>query len=66
MLSPEISGFFALSSDLDSISAAFTAGDSATGHADLNNLGSDVLNAVVNGYDAGINPVTARKTCSPA
>ena len=53
LLSPEISGFFALSSDLDSITAAFTAGDSATAMTDLNNLGSDVLNAVVNGFDAG-------------
>jgi hypothetical protein len=56
-LSPEISGFFALSTDIDTISAAFTAGDSATALTDLNNLPSDVLNAIINGYDAGINPV---------
>jgi hypothetical protein len=56
-LSPEISGFFALSSDFDSINSAFAAGDSTTALSDLNNLPSDVLNAVVNGYDAGINPV---------
>jgi hypothetical protein len=57
LLSPEISGMFALSTDIDTISAAFTAGDSATALTDLNNLPSDVLNAIVNGYDAGINPV---------
>jgi hypothetical protein len=57
VLSPEISGFFALTADLDNISSAFTANDSATALSDLNNLPSDVLNAVVNGYDAGINPV---------
>ena len=51
LLSPEISGFFALTQDLDSISAAMTAGDSATAMTDLNNLGSDVLNAVVNGFE---------------
>jgi hypothetical protein len=51
VLSPEISGFFALSQDFDSISAAMTAGDSATAMTDLNNLGSDVLNAVVNGWE---------------
>ena len=51
VLSPEISGFFALSGDLDNISAAFTAGDSATALTDLNNLGSDVLNAVFNGWE---------------
>jgi hypothetical protein len=65
VLSPEISGFFALSSDLDSISAAFTAGDSATGLTDLNNLGSDVLNAFINGYDAGINPVDGTENLFP-
>ena len=65
VLSPEISGMFALSSDLDSISAAFTAGDSTTGLADLNNLGSDVLNAVVNGYDAGINPIDGTENLFP-
>lgn len=53
LLSPEISGVFALTSDLDSISAAFTSGDSATAMTDLNNLGSDVLNAVLNGFDPG-------------
>jgi hypothetical protein len=51
VLSPEISGFFAFSQDLDSIQAAMTAGDSATAMSDLNNLGSDVLNAVVNGWE---------------
>jgi hypothetical protein len=51
VLSPEISGFFALTTDLDTISAAFTSGDSAAGMTDLNNLGSDVLNAVVNGFN---------------
>lgn len=50
VLSPEISGVFALSGDLDSISAAMTAGDSALATTDLENLGSDVLNAVVNGW----------------
>jgi hypothetical protein len=65
LLSPELSGFFALTSDLDSISAALTAADSATGLTDLNNLGSDVLNAVVNGYDAGINPVDGSENLFP-
>jgi hypothetical protein len=53
LLSPEISGVFALTSDLDAISTAFSSGDSATALTDLNNLGSDVLNAVVNGFDPG-------------
>jgi hypothetical protein len=65
VLSPEISGFFALSTDLDSISNAFTAGDSATALTDLNNLPSDVLNAIVNGYDAGINPVNGAAELFP-
>jgi len=65
VLSPELSGFFALTSDLDSISAASAAGDSATAMTDLNNLGSDVLNAVVNGYDAGVNPVDGSENLFP-
>jgi hypothetical protein len=65
VLSPEISGMFALSSDLDSIDTAFTAGDSTTALTDLNNLGSDVLNAVVNGYDAGVNPVDGSENLFP-
>ncbi|HYY01221.1 MAG TPA: hypothetical protein VE908_17025, partial [Mycobacterium sp.] len=65
LLSPEISGFFALSTDLDTISSAFTAGDSTTALTDLNNLGSDVLNAIVNGYDAGINPVNGVENLFP-
>jgi hypothetical protein len=65
VLSPELSGFFALTSDLDSISAASAAGDSATAMTDLNNLGSDVLNAIVNGYDAGINPVDGSENLFP-
>jgi hypothetical protein len=65
LLSPEISGMFALSTDLDTISAAFTVGDSATGLTDLNNLPSDVLNAIVNGYDAGINPVNGAAELFP-
>jgi hypothetical protein len=65
LLSPELSGMFALTSDLDNISAAFTAGDSATGLTDLNNLPSDVLNAIVNGYDAGINPVDGSENLFP-
>jgi hypothetical protein len=65
VLSPEISGMFALSSDLDGINTAFTAGDSTTALTDLNNLGSDVLNAVVNGYDAGVNPVDGSENLFP-
>jgi hypothetical protein len=65
LLSPEISGMFALSTDLDSISSAFTAGDSTTALSDLNNLSSDVLNAVVNGYDAGVNPVDGSENLFP-
>jgi hypothetical protein len=65
VLSPELSGFFALTSDLDAISAASTAGDSATAMSDLNNLPSDVLNAIVNGYDAGVNPVDGSENLFP-
>ncbi len=65
LLSPELSGMFALTSDLDAISAASAAGDSATAMSDLNNLGSDVLNAIVNGYDAGINPVDGSENLFP-
>jgi hypothetical protein len=65
VLSPEISGMFALSSDLDSINTAFGAGDGTTALTDLNNLGSDVLNAVVNGYDAGVNPVDGSENLFP-
>jgi hypothetical protein len=65
VLSPEISGFFALSSDFDSINSAFAAGDSTTALSDLNNLPSDVLNAVVNVYDAGINPVDGVENLFP-
>jgi hypothetical protein len=65
LLSPEISGFFALSTDLDNINAAMTAGDSALASTDLNNLGSDVLNAIVNGYDAGVNPVNGVENLFP-
>ncbi|WP_292990132.1 hypothetical protein [Mycobacterium sp.] len=57
VLSPEISGFFALSGDLQNIGTELANPDTATlGLSDLNNLGSDVLNAIVNGYDAGTNP----------
>ena len=67
VLSPEISGFFALTADLDNISAASTAGDSAPAMTDLNNLPSDVFNAIVNGYDAGDQPGQRRlRTCSRA
>jgi hypothetical protein len=65
LLSPELSGFFALTADLDNISAASGAGDSATAMTDLNNLPSDVLNAIVNGYDAGINPVDGSENLFP-
>src|SRR6201996_5313010 len=65
LLSPEISGFFALSTDLDNINAATTAGDSALVSTDLNNLGSDVLNAIINGYDAGTNPVDGLENLFP-
>jgi hypothetical protein len=56
VLSPEISGMFALSSDIQNISTEFTAGDTTQGLSDLNNLSSDVIGALVNGYDAGTNP----------
>lgn len=57
VLSPEISGMFALSGDLQNISTELAnSATSAQGLADLNNLPSDVLNAVVNGYDFGTNP----------
>ena len=65
LLSPEISGFFALSTDLDNIDAATAAGDSTTAMSDLNNLPSDVLNAIVNGYDAGINPINGVENLFP-
>lgn len=56
VLAPGISANFALTSDLDDISAAFQTGDSATAMTDLNNLSSDVLNAYVNGINLGTNP----------
>jgi hypothetical protein len=65
VLSPEISGVFALTTDLDNINSAFTAGDSTLALSDLNNLSSDVLNAVVNGYDAGTNPVDGAANLFP-
>jgi hypothetical protein len=57
VLSPEISAFFVLTSDIDNISAEFAGGDSADALSNLNSLGSDVLNAFVNGADVGTNPV---------
>lgn len=57
VLSPEISAFFVLTSDIDNISAEFAGGDSADALSNLNNLGSDLLNAFVNGADVGTNPV---------
>ena len=57
VLSPEISAFFVLTSDIDNISAEFSGGDSADALSNLNNLGSDLLNAFVNGADVGTNPV---------
>ncbi len=65
LLSPEISGFFALSADLDNVNAAMTAGDSTLAMTDLNNLGSDVLNAIINGYDAGVNPINGVENIFP-
>ena len=65
LLSPEISGMFALSTDLDNINVAMAAGDSALVSTDLNNLPSDVLNAIVNGYDAGVNPVDGSENLFP-
>jgi hypothetical protein len=56
VLSPEISGMFALSSEVQNISTEFAAGDTTLGLSDLNNLSSDVIGAIVNGYDAGTNP----------
>ncbi|HEY1842241.1 MAG TPA: hypothetical protein VGG53_18845 [Mycobacterium sp.] len=55
-LSPELSGFFALTGAVDNIAAEFAAGDTTQGLSDLNNLSSDVIGAVFNGYDAGTNP----------
>ncbi|WP_428338613.1 hypothetical protein [Mycobacterium sp.] len=56
MLSPEITAQFALTQDLDAISTEFAAGNSTQGISDLNNLSSDVLGALINGYDVGTNP----------
>lgn len=56
VLSPEISGMFALSNDVQNISTEFAAGNTTLGLSDLNNLSSDVIGALVNGYDAGTNP----------
>jgi hypothetical protein len=56
VLSPEISAMFALSNDVDAIGTEFAAGDTTQGLSDLNNLSSDVIGALVNGYDAGTNP----------
>jgi len=57
VLSPEITTQFALTQDLDTISAEFAAGNSTQGISDLNNLSSDVIGALINGYDVGTNPV---------
>jgi hypothetical protein len=50
ILSPEISGFFVFTQDLDAIQAAMQAGDSATAMTDVKDLFPDVLNAFVNGW----------------
>jgi hypothetical protein len=50
ILSPEISGFFVLTQDLDAIQAAMQLGDSATAMTDVKDLVPDVLNAFVNGW----------------
>jgi hypothetical protein len=65
VLSPEISGMFALNADIQNISTELAAGDTTQGLSDLNNLSSDVINAVVNGYDAGINPVNGAEELFP-
>jgi hypothetical protein len=57
LLSPEITAQLVLTKDLDTISADFTAGDTAQGMSDLNNLSSDVFGALINGADVGTNPV---------
>lgn len=65
VLSPEISAMFALTNDVDTIGTEFAAGDTAQGLSDLNNLSSDVIGALVNGYDAGTNPFDGAEELFP-
>jgi hypothetical protein len=65
VLSPEISAMFALSNDVDAIGTEFAAGDTTQGLSDLNNLSSDVIGALVNGYDAGTNPFNGAEELFP-
>lgn len=65
VLSPEISAMFALTNDVDTIGTEFAAGDTTQGLSDLNNLSSDVIGALVNGYDAGTNPFDGAEELFP-
>jgi hypothetical protein len=49
-LSPEISVFFGLTQDLDSIAADFSSGDYTDGLTGLENLSSDVTGDLLNGF----------------
>jgi hypothetical protein len=55
-LSPEISLFFGLTGDLDTIATDFSSGDTTQGLTDLENLTSDVTGDLLNGFQT-TNPV---------
>jgi hypothetical protein len=56
LLSPEISLFLGLTNDLDTIATDFGSGDSTQGLTDLENLSSDVIGDLLNGYQQ-TNPI---------
>jgi hypothetical protein len=65
VLSPEISSLLAFTKDLDTIGTEFAGGSTTQGLSDLNNLSSDVIGALVNGYDAGTNPFNGAEELFP-
>jgi hypothetical protein len=65
VLSPEISSLLAFTKDLDTIGTEFAGGNTTQGLSDLNNLSSDVIGALVNGYDAGTNPFNGAEELFP-
>jgi hypothetical protein len=56
LLSPELSLFFGLTNDLDGIATDFSSGDPSQGLTDLENLSSDVIGDLLNGYQQ-TNPI---------
>jgi hypothetical protein len=53
LLSPEIGVGFALSQDIQGIATDFSSGDTTDALTALDNLPSDLTNALVNGWDSG-------------